>query len=82
MSEEEKLEAKKRYISIFQELDDQKKLIAADVKDTRQSFIDDGSLTKEEIKVLERSYRLVKKGVDLDEIIRTADEIRDRVRVD
>lgn len=46
--------------------EDERKLLNETIKETKQQYIDDGVVTKEEMKLIAHAIRLAKDGVDID----------------
>lgn len=78
---DEKIANMKRYSEVFQEMNNQRKLINQDIRDTRESYIIAGDLSKEEIKQVERATKLLKGKVDLEDLLDVSRAIEDKVQV-
>jgi phage-related tail protein len=78
----EKQETMKRYAEVFQELNNERKMINQSIKETRDSYVEAGDLSKEEIKQVERAVRLLKGSVDLEELAEVASAVESKVRVE
>ena len=77
----EKQESMKRYAEVFQELNNQRKMINEDIKDTRESYMVSGELSKEEIKQVEMAIKMIKGHVDFEKLTEVASSIESRVKV-
>lgn len=78
---DEKVANMKRYAEVFQEMNNQRKFINQDIRDTRESYIIAGDLTKEEIKQVERATKLLKGKVDLEDLLDVSRAIEEKVEI-
>ena len=77
----EKQETMKRYAEVFEELNNQRKMINEDIKDTRESYIASGELSKDEIKQVERAIKMIKGSVDIDQLNDVMSAVESKVKV-
>lgn len=77
----EKQETMKRYAEVFEELNNQRRMINEDIKDTRESYIASGELSKDEIKQVERAIKMIKGSVDIDQLNDVMSAVESKVKV-
>lgn len=74
----EKTEREEKIVELVERLveyETEKKLIAETIKDLKEEAISDGVLTKEEMKVLVATMRLLKSEINVDKIVEFSDII-------
>ena len=79
LTEEEKAKKINEYIKSLKTVEDAMEPFKEQKRDLKENFIENGWLTKEEISMAVKAYRLVKGDVDFEQLRDFYDQIKSRV---